>query len=43
MERNLKRIIFFIVIIYFLISYFNVINEIELLLVLKVNDNKDNK
>lgn len=43
MERNLKRIIFFIVIIYFLISYFNMINEIELLIVLKVNDNKNNK
>lgn len=43
MEQNIKRIILLIVVIYFLISYFNMINEIELLIVLKVNDNKDNK
>ncbi len=40
MEQNIKRIILLIVVIYFLISYFNMINEIELLFVLKVNDNK---
>lgn len=43
MEQNIKRIIFLIAVIYFLISYFNMINEIELLVVLKVNDSKDNK
>lgn len=43
MEQNIKRVILLIVVIYFLISYFNMINEIELLIVLKVNDNKDNK
>lgn len=43
MEQNIKRIILLIVVIYFLISYFNMINEIELLIVLKVNDNKYNK
>jgi hypothetical protein len=43
MEQNIKIIIFLIVVIYFLISYFNMINEIELLVVLKVNDNKNNK
>ena len=40
MEQNIKRIILLIVVIYFLISYFNMLNEIELLVVLKVNDNK---
>ena len=43
MEQNIKRIIFLIVVIYFLISYFNMLNEIELLVVLKVNDSKNNK
>lgn len=43
MEQNIKRVILLIVVIYFLISYFNMINEIELLIVLKVNDNKYNK
>jgi hypothetical protein len=43
MEQNIKRTILLIVVIYFLISDFNMINEIELLIVLKVNDNKDNK
>lgn len=43
MEQNIKRIILLIVVIYFLISYFNMINEIELLVVLKVNDSKTNK
>ena len=43
MEQNIKRIILLIVVIYFLISYFNMINEIELLVVLKVNDSKNNK
>ena len=43
MEQNIKRIILLIVVIYFLISYFNMLNEIELLVVLKVNDNKNNK
>ena len=41
MEQNMKRIIFLIVVIYFLISYFNMINEIELLIVLRVNDRKN--
>jgi hypothetical protein len=41
MEQNIKRIIFLIVVIYFLISYFNMINEIELLIVLRVNDKKE--
>ena len=43
MEQNIKRIILLIVVIYFFISYFNMVNEIELLVVLKVNDNKNNK
>ena len=43
MEQNLKRMILLIVVMYFLISYFNMINEIELLVVLKVNDSKNNK
>lgn len=43
MEQNIKRIILLIVVIYFLISYFNMLNEIELLVVLKVNDSKTNK
>lgn len=43
MEQNIKRIIFLVVIIYFLISYFNMSNEIELLVVLKVNDSKNNE
>ncbi len=43
MEQNIKRIILLIVVIYFFISYFNMLNEIELLVVLKVNDNKNNK
>ena len=43
MEQNIKRIILLIVVIYFFISYFNMINEIELLVVLKVNDSKNNK
>ncbi len=43
MEQNIKRIILLIVVIYFLISYFNMLNEIELLVVLKVNDSKNNK
>ena len=41
MEQNIKRIILLIVVIYFLISYFNMINEIELLIVLRVNDKKE--
>ena len=41
MKQNIKRIILLIVVIYFLISYFNMINEIELLIVLRVNDKKD--
>ena len=40
MEQNLKRIILLIVVVYFLISYFNMINEIELLIVLRANDKK---
>ena len=43
MEQNIKRIILLIVVIYFFISYFNMLNEIELLVVLKVNDSKTNK
>jgi hypothetical protein len=43
MEQNIKRIILLIVVMYFFISYFNMINEIELLVVLKVNDSKNNK
>lgn len=43
MKQNLKRMILLIVVMYFLISYFNMINEIELLVVLKVNDSKNNK
>ena len=43
MEQNIKRIILLIVVIYFLISYFNMLNEIQLLFVLKVNDSKNNK
>lgn len=43
MEQNIKRLILLIVVIYFFISYFNMLNEIELLVVLKVNDNKNNK
>lgn len=43
MEQNIKRIILLIVVMYFFISYFNMINEIELLVVLKVNDSKTNK
>ena len=43
MEQNIKRIILLIVVIYFFISYFNMLNEIELLVVLKVNDSKNNK
>ena len=43
MKQNIKRIILLIVVIYFLISYFNILNEIELLVVLKVNDSKNNK
>ncbi len=43
MEQNIKRIILLIVVIYFLISYFNMLNEIELLVVLKVNESKNNK
>ncbi|MDD2292061.1 MAG: hypothetical protein PHV52_07270 [Aliarcobacter sp.] len=41
MEENIKRVILLIVVIYFLISYFNMINEIELLIVLRVNDKKE--
>ncbi len=41
MEQNLKRIILLIVVVYFLISYFNMINEIELLIVLRANDKKE--
>lgn len=41
MEQNIKRVILLIVVIYFLISYFNMINEIELLIVLRVNDKKE--
>ncbi len=41
MKQNIKRIILLIVVIYFLISYFNMINEIELLIVLRVNDKKE--
>lgn len=41
MEQNIKRIILLIVVIYFLISYFNMINELELLIVLRVNDKKE--
>lgn len=41
MEQNIKRVIFLIVVIYFLISYFNMINELELLIVLRVNDKKE--
>lgn len=43
MEQNIKKVILLIVVIYFLISYFNMLNEIELLVVLKVNDSKNNK
>ena len=43
MKQNIKRIILLIVVIYFLISYFNMLNEIELLVVLKVNESKNNK
>lgn len=43
MEQNIKRIILLIVVIYFLISYFNMLNEIQLLFVLKVNESKNNK
>lgn len=43
MEQNIKRIILLIVVIYFLISYFNILNEIQLLFVLKVNESKNNK
>lgn len=43
MEQNIKRIILLIVVMYFFISYFNMINEIELLVVLKVNESKNNK
>ncbi len=41
MEQNIKRIILLIAVIYFLISYFNMINEIELLIVLRANDKKE--
>jgi hypothetical protein len=41
MKQNIKRIILLIVVIYFLISYFNMINEIELLIVLRVNNKKE--
>ena len=41
MKQNIKRIILLIVVIYFLISYFNMINEIELLIVLRANDKKE--
>jgi hypothetical protein len=34
----LKWIIFLIVISYFLVSYFNMINEVELLIVLRLKD-----
>ena len=41
MKQNIKRVILLVVVIYFLISYFNMINEIELLIVLRVNDKKE--
>jgi|GEM_PF-5142565 len=41
MKQNIKKVILLIVVIYFLISYFNMINEIELLIVLRVNDKKE--
>lgn len=41
MEQNIKRIILLIAVIYFLISYFNMINELEVLIVLRVNDKKE--
>ncbi len=41
MKQNMKRIIFLIVVIYFLISYFNMINELELLIVLRENGKKE--
>lgn len=41
--QYLKWIILSIVIMYFLISYSNMINEIELLIVLKVKNSENNK
>ena len=41
MEQNIKRIILLIAVIYFLISYFNMINELELLIVLRENGKKE--
>ena len=43
MKQNIKRVILLVVVIYFLISYFNMLNEIQLLFVLKVNESKNNK
>jgi hypothetical protein len=42
-QKSLKWIILFLLIIYFLISDINIINQIELLVVLKVKDNQHNK
>lgn len=41
--QYLKWIILSIVLSYFLMSYFNMINEIELLIVLKVKNSESNK
>ncbi len=41
MKQNIKKVILLIVVIYFLISYFNMINEIELLIILRMNDKKE--
>jgi hypothetical protein len=42
-KKYLKWIILSIVLSYFLMSYFNMINEIELLIVLKVKNSQSNK
>ena len=41
--QYLKWIIFLIAIIYFLNTYFNMISEIQLLVVLKMKDKESNK
>lgn len=38
--QYLKLIIIFIILVYFIFSYFTMINYIELLVILRVNENK---